>query len=170
VLAPGLAGAATRWSSGPVPQLEPRSLARGATEQSAQDLSENCPHAQIYACAARRPMSVVRAPELRGPLRVYAAGASGLATRSPGHASAKSRASHEPVVGALRRSCSAGESKSMADVQATTDMDLAATVASPIQAEREQRMPLGFIIFGGLALAVQVLWLGLIGWCLLNLF
>jgi hypothetical protein len=58
----------------------------------------------------------------------------------------------------------------MADVQATTDMELAATVVPPIQAEREQRMPLGFIVFGGLALVVQVLWLGLIGWCLLNLF
>jgi hypothetical protein len=58
----------------------------------------------------------------------------------------------------------------MADIQATTDMELAASVAPSIQAEREQRMPLGFIIFGGLVLVVQVLWLGLIGWCLLNLF
>jgi hypothetical protein len=58
----------------------------------------------------------------------------------------------------------------MTDAQATTDVELAATVAPHIQVEREQRITLGFILFGGLALVVQVLWLGLIGWWLLNLF
>jgi hypothetical protein len=58
----------------------------------------------------------------------------------------------------------------MTDVQAATDVELAATVAPPAHAEREQRMPFGFIVFGGLVLVVQVLWLGLIGWWLLNLF
>jgi hypothetical protein len=57
----------------------------------------------------------------------------------------------------------------MTDVQATTDVELAAA-APPIQAERERRIPLGFIVFGGLALVAQVLWLGLIGWWLLNMF
>jgi uncharacterized membrane protein YccF (DUF307 family) len=57
----------------------------------------------------------------------------------------------------------------MTDVQAATDMELADAAAPPIQPERE-RMPLGFIVFGGLALVVQVLWLGLIGWWLLHLF
>jgi hypothetical protein len=58
----------------------------------------------------------------------------------------------------------------MTDAQAATDTELAAAVAPPIQAEREERMPLAFIVFGCLALVVQVLWLGLIGWWLLNSF
>jgi hypothetical protein len=60
VLAPGLAGAPRR--GGRAARARNWSLAlwpRGATEQGAQDLSENC-HTQIYACAAKRPGSVVR--------------------------------------------------------------------------------------------------------------
>jgi hypothetical protein len=38
-------------------------------------------------------------------------------------------------------------------------VEVAAAAAPTIQAEREQRMPLGFIVFGGLSLVVRVLWL-----------
>lgn len=58
----------------------------------------------------------------------------------------------------------------MTDTQIAANVELAATVAPPIRAEGEQWLPLGLIVFGGLALVVQVLWLGLIGWWLLNLF
>jgi hypothetical protein len=56
------------------------------------------------------------------------------------------------------------------DIQAASEMDVAAVIGAEIDAAREPRMPLGLIVFGGLALMVQVLWPGLIGWCLLNLF
>ena len=56
----------------------------------------------------------------------------------------------------------------MIDVQAATDMELAAT--SQLEAARERRYPPGVIVYVVLALAAQVLWLGLIGWGLLNLF
>jgi hypothetical protein len=57
----------------------------------------------------------------------------------------------------------------MIDVQATTaDMELAAT--SQLEAAPERRFPLGVIVYVVLALAAQVIWLGLIGWWLLNLF
>jgi hypothetical protein len=45
-----------------------------------------------------------------------------------------------------------------------------AVIGTEINAASEPRMPLGLIVFGGMALVIQVLWLGLIGWCLLNLF
>ena len=58
----------------------------------------------------------------------------------------------------------------MTDVQAATDIELAAAVGAPIEAERKQRMPLGVIVYVVLAAGAEVLWLGLIGWWLLNLF
>jgi hypothetical protein len=58
----------------------------------------------------------------------------------------------------------------MTDTQVAADVELAAAAAQPIEAERERRMPLAFIVFGCLALVVQVLWLGMVGWWLLNLF
>jgi uncharacterized membrane protein YccF (DUF307 family) len=62
------------------------------------------------------------------------------------------------------------EVQGMADTPIAVDIDSAAAVASPDQAQRERRMPLAFIVFGGVALVAQVLWLVLIGWWLLNLF
>jgi hypothetical protein len=57
----------------------------------------------------------------------------------------------------------------MTDVQATTaDMELAAT--AQLEAVREQRFPVGLIVYVALAAAAQVIWLGLIGWWLLTLF
>jgi hypothetical protein len=55
----------------------------------------------------------------------------------------------------------------MTDVQAETDLDLA---ARPQLKAREGRFPLGVIVYVVLASAAQILWLGLIGWWLLNLF
>jgi hypothetical protein len=56
----------------------------------------------------------------------------------------------------------------MTDVQATADMELAA--GSPLETAREQRFSLGVIVYVALASTAQILWLGLIGWWLLNLF
>jgi hypothetical protein len=56
----------------------------------------------------------------------------------------------------------------MTDVQAATDLELAA--GSQLEAAREPRFPLGVMVYVVLAGAAQVLWLGLIGWWLLNLF
>jgi hypothetical protein len=55
----------------------------------------------------------------------------------------------------------------MTDVQAATDLDLAA--GSQLKA-RERHFPLGVIVYVVLASTAQILWLGLIGWWLLNLF
>jgi hypothetical protein len=63
-----------------------------------------------------------------------------------------------------------GRLEGMTDVQAATEMELAATAGTPIEVEREQRMPLGVIVYVVLASAAQALWLGLISWWLLNLF
>jgi hypothetical protein len=56
------------------------------------------------------------------------------------------------------------------DIQAVSEMQVAAVIGTEIDAAGEPRMPLSLIVLGGMALVVQVLWLGLIGWCLLNLF
>ena len=40
----------------------------------------------------------------------------------------------------------------MTDTQIAANVELAATVAPPIRAEGEQWLPLGLIVFGGLAL------------------
>jgi hypothetical protein len=58
----------------------------------------------------------------------------------------------------------------MTDIQAAADMELAAAATSQLEAARERRFPLGVIVYVVLALAAQVIWLGLIGWWLLNLF
>jgi hypothetical protein len=56
----------------------------------------------------------------------------------------------------------------MTDVQAATNTELAAS--SQFGAARERRFPLGVIVYVVLAVAAQVLWLGALGWWLLNLF
>ena len=56
------------------------------------------------------------------------------------------------------------------DVHAASEMEVVAVVGAEIDAAGEPPMPLGFIVFAALALLAQVLWLGLIGWWLLNLF
>jgi uncharacterized membrane protein YccF (DUF307 family) len=59
----------------------------------------------------------------------------------------------------------------MTDIQAATDIALAAAAQAPIEAEHVRRMPpLRIIVCAVLALVAQVFWLGLIGWWLLNLF
>ena len=55
----------------------------------------------------------------------------------------------------------------MTDVPAA-NMELAA--GSQLEAAGERRLPLGVIVYVVLAAAAQVLWLGAIGWWLLNLF
>ena len=56
----------------------------------------------------------------------------------------------------------------MTDVQAATDVELA--VGSQLEAAPERHFPLGVIVYVALAGAAQALWLGAIGWWLLNLF
>jgi hypothetical protein len=56
----------------------------------------------------------------------------------------------------------------MSDVQAATNVELAAS--SQFEAVRERRFPLGAIVYVVLAVAAQALWLGALGWWLLNLF
>jgi hypothetical protein len=55
----------------------------------------------------------------------------------------------------------------MTDAKAAA-MELAAS--SQFEAVRERRFPLGVIVYVVLAAAAQVLWLGALGWWLLNLF
>jgi hypothetical protein len=54
------------------------------------------------------------------------------------------------------------------DIRASSEMEVAAAVGS--QAEHQEQLPLGVIVYVASAGAAQVLWLGLIGWWLLNLF
>ena len=56
------------------------------------------------------------------------------------------------------------------DIQAAGEMDVAIAVGSLSEAEHQGRMPLGVIVYVALAAAAQALWLGAIGWWLLNLF
>jgi hypothetical protein len=56
----------------------------------------------------------------------------------------------------------------MTDVHAATNMELAAR--SQLESARERPFPLGVIVYVVLAVAAQVLWLGALGWWLLNLF
>jgi hypothetical protein len=45
------------------------------------------------------------------------------------------------------------------------------TVYAPVvTAAREPRMPFGVVVFAAVAFGSEALWLGLIGWWLLNLF
>ena len=57
----------------------------------------------------------------------------------------------------------------MVDVQVAAEVELAAT-GSPTETEREPRTPLGVIVYVAAAGLAQALWLGLIGWWVLNLF
>jgi hypothetical protein len=58
----------------------------------------------------------------------------------------------------------------MTDVPAVTEIEVGALAAAPVEAARKPPMPLGLIVFAALAAVAQVLWLGLLGWWLLNLF
>jgi hypothetical protein len=58
----------------------------------------------------------------------------------------------------------------MTDMQAATNMEVAAAAGTTIEATREPQMPLGVIVFAVVAFGAEALWLGLIGWWLLNLF
>jgi hypothetical protein len=55
----------------------------------------------------------------------------------------------------------------MTNVQIATDMTIAAETA---EATEEPRMPFGVMVFAVVAFGSEALWLGLIGWWLLNLF
>ena len=57
----------------------------------------------------------------------------------------------------------------MTDIQAATDMEVAAAAGTTVDATREPSMPLGVIVFAAIvAFGSEALWLGLIGWWLLN--
>jgi hypothetical protein len=58
----------------------------------------------------------------------------------------------------------------MTDLQVAAEVELGATAGIPIRAERERRLPLGVIVYVVLAGAAQALWIGAIGWWVLNLF
>jgi hypothetical protein len=55
----------------------------------------------------------------------------------------------------------------MSDIQAATDIEV---VAAAVDATREPPMSFGVIVFTTVAFGSEALWLGLIGWWLLNLF
>ena len=54
----------------------------------------------------------------------------------------------------------------MADIQAATDLEVVAAVGATC----ERSMPPEVIAFAVIAFGSEALWLGLIGWWLLNLF
>ena len=58
----------------------------------------------------------------------------------------------------------------MTDMQVATDMEMAAATGTTFDATREPQIPLGVIVFVVVAFGTEALWLGLIGWWLLNLF
>jgi hypothetical protein len=58
----------------------------------------------------------------------------------------------------------------MTDIQAATNMEVAAAAGTTAGASSEPQMPLGVIVFAFVAFGAEALWLGLIGWWLLNLF
>jgi hypothetical protein len=58
----------------------------------------------------------------------------------------------------------------MTDMQAATDMEVAAAAGTCVEEACEPRMPFGVIVFAVVAFGTEALWLGLIGWWLLNLF
>jgi hypothetical protein len=53
---------------------------------------------------------------------------------------------------------------------AATDMEVVAAAGITVDAARESPMPFGIIVFAVVAFGSEALWLGLIGWWLLNLF
>ena len=50
------------------------------------------------------------------------------------------------------------------------ELEFAFSIGAQNQAEHEERMPLGVIVYVAAAGLAQALWLGLIGWWVLNLF
>jgi hypothetical protein len=56
------------------------------------------------------------------------------------------------------------------DIQADSEMDVAIEVGSLSQAVHQGPMPVGVVVYVILAGVAQVLWLGAIGWWLMNLF
>jgi hypothetical protein len=58
----------------------------------------------------------------------------------------------------------------MTDIQAATIMEVAAAAETTVYATREPPMPLGVMVFAVIAFGSEAIWLGLIGWWLLNLF
>jgi hypothetical protein len=58
----------------------------------------------------------------------------------------------------------------MTEMRAATDMEVVATAGTTVDVTREPQMPLGVIVFAVVAFGAEALWLGLIGWWLLNLF
>jgi hypothetical protein len=58
----------------------------------------------------------------------------------------------------------------MTDVPAATDLVVVAVAGITVDATCEPSMPLGVIAYAVVAFGCEALWLGLIGWRLLNLF
>jgi hypothetical protein len=58
----------------------------------------------------------------------------------------------------------------MTDMQAATNMELAAAARTAVGASSDPQMPIGVVVFAVIAFGTEALWLGLIGWWLLNLF
>jgi hypothetical protein len=58
----------------------------------------------------------------------------------------------------------------MTDMQAAIDMEVVAAAGITVDATREPPMPFGVVAFAIVAFGSEALWLGLIGWWLLNLF
>jgi hypothetical protein len=58
----------------------------------------------------------------------------------------------------------------MTDMQAATDVQVVTLAGLTVDASREPSMSPGVIVFAVVAFGSEALWLGLIGWWLLNLF
>jgi hypothetical protein len=58
----------------------------------------------------------------------------------------------------------------MTDVPAATDLEVVAVAGLTADATSESSVPPGVVVFAVVALGSEALWLGLIGWWLLNLF
>jgi hypothetical protein len=56
------------------------------------------------------------------------------------------------------------------DIQAATEFEAAIAVGAEIDALGEPRLPFGIMAYVAIASGAEALWLGLIGWWLLNLF
>jgi hypothetical protein len=58
----------------------------------------------------------------------------------------------------------------MTDIQAAPVTEVAAAAEGTVDATGEPPTPFGVIVFAAVAFGSEALWLGLIGWWLLNLF
>jgi hypothetical protein len=56
------------------------------------------------------------------------------------------------------------------DIQAALDIGVAVAAEITAVETSDPRMPFGVIVFAVIAFGAEALWLGLIGWWLLNLF